>query len=781
MEVGDKFPKTPTGQDTIWIIVDRLTKSDHFLPMKENNSMQKLTIQYLREVVSKHGVPVSIISDRDGRFTSQFWKSLNKALGTQLDMSTAYHPQTDGQSERTIQTLEDMLRACVIDFGKGWDRHLPLVEFSYNNSYHTSIKVAPFEALYGRKCRSPICWDEVGDAQLTGPKKKIYTEKYNCEKSFRPEAYSCRRDRQRVFLADRIVNPGSFHVGDMYVESVTMERGDTFWKTGKVEPSLMTNLTLSEEPVEIKDREVKQLKQSRIPIVKVMAASVIPISSDSFEESVVSIVPTDPLVAPEVGSVFVTSPVGVLDLVDYSSSDSDPSEDSLPPAPELPFISPLLCFDDSEADSESEPTEQRPERHESLAAHNAMVSRWRDKVASRPSSPLGSSSHDAFAPSSEFPVAPPKIHRWPTILIRPGEAIPFGRPYSTHPSGSRKLLTARKRVGPFLARRLAWRHVSHRSSDRHSSPDFTSDSFSSGSSSDSSFDTFSGSPSDSLSDTSSVYSSGSAPLSTPYPPTTSESSPDSSSERSLDSSSLSVGPSRKRCRSPTTSVSSSTPVSRSMTPNHVDLLPPRKRFRDSYPPEDSKEEHIEIATADAEAIADLGIGDGVGAHTKDGIGIGVDIAAIDIREDEEEFEVEASAGGTMKIDVDPLVTGGISESTRGDVLDLEGTLYDIVHYMSDVPFDRITKFETAQRQLEVGQLMASGERAGLADRIRRLGRENLRVRALLCIERDQVDSLRHHMTLSHEEFCQIRRDRDDARKRLRRLESLVERRLGFRP
>ncbi|GJW04805.1 reverse transcriptase domain-containing protein [Tanacetum coccineum] len=104
---------------------------------------------YLKEVVSRHGVSVSIISDRDSKFTSHLWQSLNKALGTQLDMSTAYHPQTNGQSERTIQTLEDMLHACVIDFGKGWDRHLPLVEFSYNNSYHTSIKAAPFKALYG--------------------------------------------------------------------------------------------------------------------------------------------------------------------------------------------------------------------------------------------------------------------------------------------------------------------------------------------------------------------------------------------------------------------------------------------------------------------------------------------------------------------------------------------------------------------------------------------------------------------------------------------------------
>nr|GEU40313.1 hypothetical protein [Tanacetum cinerariifolium] len=117
----------------------------------------------------RHGVPIFIIFDRDGRFTSLFWKALHKALATRLDISTTYHPQTNGQSERTIQTLKDMLRACVLDFGKNWDRHLLLVEFYYNNSYHTSIEAAPFEALYGRKCRSPMCWAEVGDAQLTGP------------------------------------------------------------------------------------------------------------------------------------------------------------------------------------------------------------------------------------------------------------------------------------------------------------------------------------------------------------------------------------------------------------------------------------------------------------------------------------------------------------------------------------------------------------------------------------------------------------------------------------
>ncbi|GKE66741.1 reverse transcriptase domain-containing protein [Tanacetum coccineum] len=131
--------------------------------------MEKLMPLYLKEIVCRHGVPVSIISDRDSHFTSRFWRSFQEVLGMNLDMSTAYHPQTDCQSERTIQTLEDMLHACVIDFGSSWDRHLPLVEFSYNNSYHASIKAAPYKALYRRKCRSLVCWSEVGDSQLTGP------------------------------------------------------------------------------------------------------------------------------------------------------------------------------------------------------------------------------------------------------------------------------------------------------------------------------------------------------------------------------------------------------------------------------------------------------------------------------------------------------------------------------------------------------------------------------------------------------------------------------------
>ncbi|RVW79287.1 Transposon Ty3-I Gag-Pol polyprotein [Vitis vinifera] len=163
------LPRTLGGNNAIWVIVDRLTKSAHFLPMKVNFSLDRLASLYVKEIVRMHGVPVSIVSDRDPRFTSRFWHSLQKALGTKLSFSTAFHPQTDGQSERVIQVLEDLLRACILDLQGNWDDHLPLVEFAYNNSFQASIGMAPFEALYGRKCRSPICWNDVGERKLLGP------------------------------------------------------------------------------------------------------------------------------------------------------------------------------------------------------------------------------------------------------------------------------------------------------------------------------------------------------------------------------------------------------------------------------------------------------------------------------------------------------------------------------------------------------------------------------------------------------------------------------------
>nr|GEV21127.1 putative reverse transcriptase domain-containing protein [Tanacetum cinerariifolium] len=165
-----KLPKSSQSYDTIWVIVDRLTLSAIFVPMKETDPIEKMARIYLNEVVTRYGIPVSIICDRDLRFASNFCRSLQKSLGTSLYMSNAYHPHTDRQSVRTIKTLKDMLRACVINFEKGWVNHLSLVEFSYNNSYHSSIKATPFEALYGRKCRSPVCWAKVEEVKLVGLK-----------------------------------------------------------------------------------------------------------------------------------------------------------------------------------------------------------------------------------------------------------------------------------------------------------------------------------------------------------------------------------------------------------------------------------------------------------------------------------------------------------------------------------------------------------------------------------------------------------------------------------
>uniref|UniRef100_M1AKY5 Retrotransposon protein n=1 Tax=Solanum tuberosum TaxID=4113 RepID=M1AKY5_SOLTU len=146
-----------------------MTKSTHFLPVKTTHTAKDYAKLYIQEVVRLHGDPVSIISDRGAQFTAQFWKSFQKGLGSKVNLSTAFNTQTDSQKERTIQTLEDMLRDFVIDFKGNWDDHLPLIEFAYNNNYHSSIQMAPYEALYGRRCRSPIEWFEVGEAGLIGP------------------------------------------------------------------------------------------------------------------------------------------------------------------------------------------------------------------------------------------------------------------------------------------------------------------------------------------------------------------------------------------------------------------------------------------------------------------------------------------------------------------------------------------------------------------------------------------------------------------------------------
>ncbi|GJT65744.1 putative reverse transcriptase domain-containing protein [Tanacetum coccineum] len=243
-DIATYHPKSSQGYDTIWVIIDRLTKSAIFVTMRETDPLEKLARMYLKEVVTRHGIP------------------------------------TDGQSERTIQTLDDMLRACAIDFRKGWVNHLPLVEFSYNNSYHASIKAAPFEALYGQKCRSPVCWAEVGQVQLTGPKIVQETTKKIIQiKQIMQDA----GDRKKSY-ADLKRKPMEFQVGDKVMLKVLPWKGVVrFGKQGKLNPRYVgpfkvlekkcyadeplavlldglhfdDKLQFVEEPVEIMDHEVK--------------------------------------------------------------------------------------------------------------------------------------------------------------------------------------------------------------------------------------------------------------------------------------------------------------------------------------------------------------------------------------------------------------------------------------------------------------------------------------------------------------------------------------------
>ncbi|GJY06096.1 putative reverse transcriptase domain-containing protein [Tanacetum coccineum] len=262
MDFVTKLPKTSIGHDTIWVIVNRLTKSAHFIPIRATDSMETLTRLYIKEIVSRHGVPISIISDHDSHFTSRFWQSLQNALGTRLDMSTAYHPETDEQSERIIQTLEDMLRACVIDFRKGWDKHLPLIEFSYNNSYHarpeiiqeTTEKIVQIrqrlqaardqQRSYGNVRRKPLEF-QVGDHVMlkVSPRKVAY----------------------KLELLEKL---SSIH-NTLDVSNLKKCLSDESLIILMKELQLDDKLNFVEEPVEIMDREIKQLKQSHIPIVKV--------------------------------------------------------------------------------------------------------------------------------------------------------------------------------------------------------------------------------------------------------------------------------------------------------------------------------------------------------------------------------------------------------------------------------------------------------------------------------------------------------------------------------
>ena len=314
------LPLTGRKHDSIWVLVDRLTKSAHFLPVRTDYSLDKLAELYIKEIVRLHGIPISIISDRDPRFTSRFWGKLQEAMGTRLNFSTAFHPQTDGQSERVIQILEDMLRSCAIDYEGSWDRHIPLVEFVYNNSFQSSIGMAPYEALYGRKCRTPLCWTELSERKVIGPdlireteeKVKIIREKLKVATD-RQKSYTDMKRKdiryevgEKVFLkvspwkkvmrfgkkgklSPRFIGPYEVieKVGPVayrlalppdldkihnvfHVSMLRRYRSDPTHIVSSETIELRPDLTYEEEPVEILAHEVKELRNKKIPLVKVL-------------------------------------------------------------------------------------------------------------------------------------------------------------------------------------------------------------------------------------------------------------------------------------------------------------------------------------------------------------------------------------------------------------------------------------------------------------------------------------------------------------------------------
>jgi transposase InsO family protein len=230
------LPHTSLRHDSIWVIVDRLTKTAHFLPVHTTYNAKKYAEIYLDQIVRLHGVPKTIISDHGAQFIARFLEQLQHALGTKLIRSSAYHPQTDGQTERVNQILEDMLRTCVLQYDKNWDKCLPLTKFSYNNSYQTSLKMAPFEALYGRRCRIPLSWSQTGERKIFGPdlvteaEKKVKTIQNNLKAA---------QSRQKSY-ADIRRRALQFQVGNFVYFRVSPTRGvQRFGVKGKLAPRSM--------------------------------------------------------------------------------------------------------------------------------------------------------------------------------------------------------------------------------------------------------------------------------------------------------------------------------------------------------------------------------------------------------------------------------------------------------------------------------------------------------------------------------------------------------------
>nr|GEY72380.1 hypothetical protein [Tanacetum cinerariifolium] len=483
------------------------------------------------------------------------------------------------------------------------------------------------------------------------------------------------------------------------------------------------------------------------------------------------------------GADAVASPAGVLELDTHSSSKADPSNSSPPPVYVAPMVLPILCSDDSKVASlSSSPTTSTPEI---------------------PTAPILLATSAIVAPSSEFPlapiVAPLEIRQRRVILIRPEEDIPIVRLYRTHPGGPCRALTTRKSVKPLPSHRFALRYTSHHLDH------FTFGSSSGQSSSDhsSSGHSISGHslPEHATPDTTVADSSTSsrfvhpllvrtprcseaylhwrsAPLSTMYPPKTSESlAGDSSSESS-------VGPSRKRCRSPAATMTSSIHAMRALVLSHADLLPPRKRFRDSISPEVSVAEDIDTdVLEDIEANA-MAVEVAVDRDVVIGVDAGIDIEVdvwVDI-EDEVVDEVESIERGTMEVGVDvaagiDILDGMLMSDARDHMEQVEEGLHDIYEHVIKIPLQMIKDIETRQRELGGRSFIAGGERASLLDQVVSLRRSNVRLQGTMMMERARADRFWRRVSFMESEIRQIRRFRYYDRMRFSRLETFDVRRL----
>ena len=320
MDFASGLPLTQQKHDYVWVIVDRLTKSAHFIPVRIDYSMDRLVELYVDEILRLHGVPLSIVSDRDSRFTSKFWKELQSALGTRLNFSTAFHPQTDGQSERLIQVLEDMLRGCVMEFTGSWDRCIPLMEFAYNNSYQSSIGMAPYEALYDRRCRTPVYWTKLNEHKVIGPdivkdteaKVQVIQQRLKVASDRQKSYANLKRKDIEYEVGDKVflkVSPwrkvlrfgkkgklslrfiGPYEVLErigpvayrlalppelaklhdvFHVSMLRKYRSDESHILPVQEIQVQEDCSYDEEPKAILDQEVKQLRNKQVPLVKVL-------------------------------------------------------------------------------------------------------------------------------------------------------------------------------------------------------------------------------------------------------------------------------------------------------------------------------------------------------------------------------------------------------------------------------------------------------------------------------------------------------------------------------